>query len=52
MDVNNNKQSLILAVVPTKSYFIIKEGLKEIDKDIFYLVCDSYQVIHKDDLNE
>ena len=49
---SNNKQSLILAVVPTKSYFIIKEGLKEIDKDIFYLVCDSYQVIHKDDLDE
>ncbi len=46
----NNKQSLILAVVPTKSYFIIKEGLKEIDKNIFYLVCDSYQVVHKDDL--
>lgn len=56
MDANggysNNKQSLILAVVPTKSYFIIKEGLKEIDKSIFYLVCDSYQVVHKDDFNE
>lgn len=56
MDVNggysNNKETLILAVVPTKSYFIIKEGLKEIDKNIFYLVCDSYQVIHKDDLYE
>ena len=49
---SNSKQSLILAVVPTKSYFIIKEGLKEIDEDIFYLVCDSYQVIHKDDLDE
>lgn len=46
----NNKQTLILAVVPTKSYFIIKEGLKEIDENIFYLVCDSYEVIHKDDL--
>ena len=55
MDVNsgnNNKKSLLLAVVPTKSYFIIKEGLKEIDRDIFYLVCDSYQVVHKDDLYE
>ena len=55
MDVNNgnnDKKSLLLAVVPTKSYFIIKEGLKEIDRDIFYLVCDSYQVVHKDDLYE
>lgn len=49
---SNDKQTLILAVAPTKSYFIIKEGLKEIDKDIFYLVCDSYQVIHKDDLDD
>jgi len=45
----NNKQTLILAVAPTKMYFVIKEGLKEIDKDIFYLVCDSYEVSGKDD---
>lgn len=41
---SNDKQTLILAVVPTKLYFLIKEGLKEIDKNIFYLVCDSYEV--------
>lgn len=41
---SNNKQTLILAVAPTKMYFIIKEGLREIDKNIFYLVCDSYEV--------
>ena len=41
---SNDKQTLILAVVPTKMYFLIKEGLKEIDKNIFYLVCDSYEV--------
>lgn len=49
---SNDKQTLILAVAPTKSYFIIKEGLKEIDEDIFYLVCDSYEVIHKDDSDD
>ena len=38
------RQTLILAVVPTKMYFLVKEGLKEIDKNIFYLVCDSYEV--------
>lgn len=46
---SNDKQTLILAVAPTKMYFIIKEGLKEIDKNIFYLVCDSYEVSDKDD---
>ena len=46
---SNDKQTLILAVAPTKMYFVIKEGLKEIDKNIFYLVCDSYEVSSKDD---
>ena len=41
---SNDRQTLILAVAPTKMYFLIKEGLKEIDKNIFYLVCDSYEV--------
>lgn len=48
----NDRQTLILAVAPTKMYFMIKEGLREIDKNIFYLVCDSYEVSNKDDLNE
>ena len=46
---SNDKQTLILAVAPTKMYFVIKEGLKEIDRDIFYLVCDSYEVSGKGD---
>lgn len=41
---SSNGQTLLLAVVPTRSYFIVKEGLEEIDKDIFFLVCDSYEV--------
>ena len=41
-------QSLLLAVVPTRSYFIVKDGLKEIDKNIFFLVCDSYEVSNKE----
>ena len=49
---SNDKQTLILAVAPTKMYFVIKEGLKEIDKNIFYLVCDSYEVSSRDDNNE
>ena len=45
----NDKETLILVVVPTKMYFLIKEGLNEIDKNIFYLVCDSYEVSSRDD---
>ena len=48
---SNDKQTLILAVAPTRQYFLVKEGLKEIDKNIFYLVCDSYEVSSKDDIN-
>lgn len=49
---STEKQTLLLAVVPTKMYFVIKEGLREIDKNIFYLVCDSYEVSSKDDGND
>ncbi len=47
---SNSEKTLLLAVVPTRSYFIVKEGLKEIDNDIFFLVCDSYEVSNKGDL--
>lgn len=45
-------ETLLLAVVPTRYYFIVKEGLKEIDNNIFFLVCDSYEVSEKSDINE
>lgn len=41
---SNNKETLLLGVVPTRQYFIVKEGLREIDNDIFFLVCDAYEV--------
>lgn len=40
----NDKQSLLLGVVPTRQYFIVKEGLREIDNNIFFLACDAYEV--------
>lgn len=45
----NDKHLLLLAVVPTRNYFLVKEGLKAIDKDIFFLVCDAYEVIKKEE---
>ena len=41
---SNNKETLLLGVVPTRQYFIVKEGLKEIDNNIFFLACDAYEV--------
>ena len=41
---SNDQQSLLLGVVPTRQYFIVKEGLREIDEHIFFLACDSYEV--------
>ena len=41
---SNHKETLLLGVVPTRQYFIVKEGLKQIDKNIFFLSCDAYEV--------
>ena len=45
---SEKNQTLLLAVVPTRSYFIVKDGLRQIDKNIFFLVCDSYEVSNKE----
>lgn len=44
----NDKHLLLLAVVPTRNYFIVKEGLKKIDDNVFFLVCDAYEVFKKE----
>ena len=49
---SNEKQVLLLGVVPTRMYFTVKEGLKEIDPDMFFLVCDAYEVNSKEHKNE
>lgn len=45
----NDKHLLLMAVVPTRNYFLVKEGIKSIDKEAFFLVCDAYEVIKKED---
>ncbi len=42
-----NKQAMILTVVPTRDYFLIKEGIREIDPKAFFLVCDAYEVSNR-----
>ena len=38
------KRHVILTVVPTREYFRVTEGIKEIDEEAFFVVTDSYQV--------
>lgn len=44
---SNHKETLLLGVVPTRQYFIVKEGLRAIDENIFFLACDAYEVSSK-----
>lgn len=44
---SNSRQTLLLGVVPTRQYYIVKEGLQEIDDEIFFLVCDAYEVSNR-----
>ncbi len=38
------KRKVLLAVVPTREYFRLKEGIKEIDPKAFFVVTDAYEV--------
>lgn len=44
---SNEKQSMLLTVVSNRNYFLVKEGVKEIDDKAFFLVCDAYEVSNR-----
>ena len=39
-----NRLKVIMCIIPTKEYFIVKEGIKAIDPNAFFLVTDAYEV--------
>ena len=39
-----NKRKVILTVIPSREYYRVTEGIKQIDNEAFFLVTDSYQV--------
>lgn len=39
------KRKVLLSVIPSREYYKVAEGIKEIDKDAFFVVTDSYEVI-------
>ena len=41
---SNKKKKMLMCVIPTKLYINLKEVVKEIDKDAFFLITDSYYV--------
>lgn len=38
-----DKKKVILTVIPTREYYRVTEGIKSIDKDVFFVVTDSYE---------
>ena len=38
------KENVLMCVLPTKDYYKLTEGIKEIDEDAFFLVTDAYEV--------
>ena len=39
----NEKQKMLMCLIPTREYFKVKEVLQKIDKDAFFIVTDAYQ---------
>ncbi len=40
---SNDKEKMLLCVVPTSAYFRLKEGIHYIDKKAFFVVTDAYE---------
>ena len=38
------KENVLMTVLPTNDYYKLKEGIKEIDKEAFFIITDSYEV--------
>ena len=42
---SNKNKKLLLCIIPTKEYFLVKEVVLEIDKNAFFLITDSYETV-------
>lgn len=41
---SKKKKRAIMTVIPTRDYYKLTDGIKKIDKDVFFVVTDSYQL--------
>ena len=39
-----NMEKVIMCIVPTKEYYLFKEGIRMIDEHAFFIVTDAYEV--------
>ena len=39
-----NNKKMIMCIIPTKEYYLFKEGISNIDPKAFFVVTDSYEV--------
>lgn len=38
------KQKMLMAVIPTREYYRLKEGISDIDNEAFFVIMDAYEV--------
>ena len=38
------KDDVLMAILPTKDYYLLRDGIKRIDKEAFYIITDTYEV--------
>ena len=46
--VDNDRKNLLLAIVPNKDYYLVRDVIKKMDKDIFYMISDAYETNSKE----
>ena len=39
-----SKRKVVLTIIPSREYYRVTEGIKEIDKNVFFVATDSYEV--------
>ncbi len=38
------KDDVLMTILPTKDYYILRDGIKKIDKEAFFIITDTYEV--------
>lgn len=41
---DTKRKDVLMAVIPTKDYYKLTQGIKQIDKEAFYIITDTYEV--------
>lgn len=41
---SNDQKKILMCAIPTRQYYQMKEVIQNIDKDVFYLITDTYEI--------